>query len=72
MQGESEKLKISTVRTETETCDTPLSSRREIQTGVCRSCASGYSVLGNRFADEKQRAIALAAHDTQLQSGKVA
>lgn len=46
---------------ETGACEAPLFSDREKQTGVCRSCASGYSVKGNSFHDDKERARALAA-----------
>ena len=42
--------KRSTIRsttTEIRPCGTPLFSEREIKTGICKSCYSGWSVEGN-------------------------
>lgn len=36
--------------TVTEPCAVPLSNHREIERGICRSCAQGWSVEANKFA----------------------
>lgn len=45
--------------TVTEPCATPLFSEDEATTGVCRSCARGWEVPNNRFANEAERERAL-------------
>lgn len=44
-------------------CGAQLSSSREKRTGVCRSCAAGYSVKGDKFNDDKECARAKASND---------
>jgi hypothetical protein len=40
---------------ETKACGTPLFGAPESLTGICLSCARGWSVEDNRFASEKER-----------------
>lgn len=66
------KTAMGPTRMETSICNAPLWSDREKKTGVCRSCASGYSVTGNRFANNTERQRAIAAHGMALQPEGVA
>lgn len=47
--------------TVTKPCDAPLFSDAERHSGLCRSCASGWSVEGNRKATEAEAIAATAA-----------
>lgn len=42
----------------TEPCGVPLFSDEHRRTGVCDSCAKGWDVEGNRFANAKEKARA--------------
>jgi hypothetical protein len=50
--GKSTKGRIKIV---TKACGTPLFGEPESLTGICLSCARGWSVQNNRFASEKER-----------------
>lgn len=44
----------------TQRCGVPLFSPEEEASGICRSCHQGWSVKDNKFANERERATALA------------
>ena len=46
---------------ETRPCGGPLFADVRRESGVCRSCADGWEVEGNRFADVGERSKAQAA-----------
>jgi len=56
--GKTGKGRSETV---TEACNVPLFGPPESKTGICRACAEGWEVPDNRFANEKEKARALAA-----------
>lgn len=51
----------------TEACGSPLFDDVRQASGVCRSCAEGWEVEGNKFANEAEKAKALAAPKTTAQ-----
>lgn len=51
----------------TEPCGTPLFDDVRKASGVCRSCANGWEVEGNKFANKAEKAKALAAPKTAAQ-----
>jgi len=43
----------------TAPCEVPLFCDDEMETGICRGCATGWEVGDNRFATEKERERAM-------------
>ena len=61
------KTRYGRTETVTQPCNAPLFSDQERATGLCRSCAAGWSVEGNRKATEAEvEAFAAAILQRQM------
>jgi len=54
------KLTLGYAKTVTAACGAPLFGD-DMKHGVCRACRQGWEVSGNRFANDAERARALAS-----------
>jgi len=58
--GATRPREVDPVNIETKPCGSPLFGA-DVARGICRGCASGWEVDGNRYADPAERSRALAS-----------